>query len=184
MKLTLAILSLCTLTLFSCGTTNSTRAEDAPTFSDDVSLAISRFKSRAPVTKKFFETAHAYAVYPNVGKGAIGIGAAHGTGQVFQGGKHIGNGNLSQVSVGLSLGGQEFSEIIFFKDEAAFTSFKRSEFEFGAQASAVAVTAGASTDADYENGVAVFTMTKGGAMFDASIGGQSFDYTPVRQPSN
>ncbi len=179
MRLTCLILVLCSLFIISCESSSSNAEDQARSFSDDVSLAIARFKSRAPATQKFFDTAYAYAVFPNVGKGAIGIGAAHGSGQVFKDGKHIADSELSQVTVGLALGGQEFSEIIFFRDEMAFRSFKRSELEFSGQAGAVAVDAGPSADVNYENGVVVFTMTKGGAMFEASIGGQSFDYRPL-----
>ncbi|MFT7616766.1 MAG: hypothetical protein ACI97A_000395 [Planctomycetota bacterium] len=179
MKIAVALILACSMTMIACESSNSTSEEKASSFSDDVSLATARFKSRAPVTEKFFADSYAYAIFPNVGKGAIGLGAAHGSGHVIRDGAHIANAELSQVSIGLSLGGQEFSEIVFFKDEHSFVSFKRSKLEFGAQASAVAVKAGVSTDADYENGVAVFTMTKGGAMVDASIGGQEFKYEPI-----
>ncbi len=180
MKFLFALLLACSLTFVACESSSSNSGQEVASFSNDVSLALARFKSRAPVTRQFFDSSYAYAVYPNVGKGAIGIGGAHGSGHVFRGGKHVANSDLTQVSIGLSLGGQEFSEIVFFKDEEAFKSFKRSELEFGAQVAAVAINAGASSDANYENGVAVFTMTKGGAMVDASLGGQSFDYVPVR----
>lgn len=179
MKFAIALILTCSMTILGCGTSGSNAQDESSSFSDDVSRATERFKSRAPGTKKFFDESYAYAIFPNVGKGAIGIGAAHGSGHVIRNGVRIGNAELSQVNVGFSLGGQSFSEIIFFKDEVAFESFKRSKLEFGAQASAVVVKAGASTDADYENGVVVYTMPKGGAMFDASIGGQEFQYESV-----
>ncbi len=180
MKYVYALLLASCLIFTACGTTTSARAEESPEFSDDVKDAIARFKSHTEATGSYFKNAHAYAVFPNVGKGAVGLGGAHGSGQVFKDGKHVANSDLTQLTFGLALGGQEFSEIVFFKDEAAFKSFKRGSLKFSAQASAVAVEAGASADASYEYGVRVFTMTKGGTMFDASIGGQSFDYVPVR----
>ncbi len=136
------------------------------------------FKKQDPSMKAFFDKAAGYAVFPTVGKGAIGIGGAHGKGTVFQGGKAVGATSLSQVTVGFQLGGQSYSQIIFFKDKATLDKFKTGKFEFSAQASAVAATSGAAATADYSGGVAVFTMAKGGLMYEASIGGQKFSFTP------
>ena len=133
---------------------------------------------RDPDLQRFFDSAHGYAVFPTVGKGAIGIGGAHGKGEVFEGGRLIGRSSVTQLTIGLQLGGQAYSEIIFFKDRDTLVDFKNGNFELSAQASAVAITAGASKDASYDRGVAVFTMTKGGLMYEASIGGQKFSFDP------
>ena len=111
-----------------------------------------------------------------MGKGGIGIGGAHGKGLVIQGDKTVAYTSLSQVTVGFQLGGQVYSQYIFFKDKTAFDQFARGNFEMGAQVSAVAVTLGASADADYDKGVAVFTIAEGGLMYEASVGGQKFKY--------
>ena len=142
----------------------------------DVAKAIIAVKKSDPGIQKFFDGASGYAVFPSVGKGAIGIGGAHGKGLVIVNDKAIGKTSLSQVTVGLSLGGQKYAQFIFFKDDVALGHFQRGNYEMGAQASAVAVTAGASADADYDSGVAVFTNVAGGLMADASIGGQKFSY--------
>ena len=123
-----------------------------------------------------FKTAYGYVIFPNVGKGGLGVGGAAGNGIVYQGGQEVGAAKLSQLSIGFQAGGQAYREIIFFQDKTAMERFKGNNFEFSAQASAVAVTAGASADADYEGGVMVFTMQKGGLMYEASIGGQKFKY--------
>ena len=138
------------------------------------------FLKKDPGMKRFFDKAYAYVVFPHVGKGGIGIGGAYGNGLVYRKGKVIGRARLVQATIGFQLGGQVFAEIIFFKDKAAFERFKSGNLEFSAEASAVAITAGASAKADYSNGVAVFTMAKGGLMYEASIGGQSFSYEPIR----
>jgi lipid-binding SYLF domain-containing protein len=111
-----------------------------------------------------------------VGKGGIGIGGAHGKGLVIVEDKAVGRTTLTQVTIGLQLGGQVYSEFIFFKDDVALANFQRGNYEMGAQASAVAATAGVSADADYEMGVAIFTITGSGLMYDATVGGQKFDY--------
>jgi lipid-binding SYLF domain-containing protein len=139
---------------------------------------IAAFKKKDPKLQAFFDKAYGYAVFPTVGKGAIGIGGAHGKGVVFRGGKAIGSSSLTQVTIGFQLGGQAYSEIIFFKDKRTLDNFKAGNFELGAQASAVAATAGAAANADYEKGVAIFTMAKGGLMYEASVGGQKFSYHP------
>jgi len=145
----------------------------------DVAKAILDVKKADPGIETFFETSAGYAVFPKVGKGGIGVGGAYGKGLVIAGDKAVGRTSLSQVTVGFQLGGQVYSQFIFFKDEAALESFERGNFEFGAQASAVAVTAGASADADYDKGVAVFTHVSGGLMYEATISGQKFKYEPL-----
>ena len=144
-----------------------------------VAQAIIRAKNSDPNIGRWFQSAYAYAVFPRVAKGGIGIGAAYGKGIVIVGDKTIGNTSLSQVSIGLQLGGQVYSEYIMFKDLTALNSFKRGNFEFGAQLSAVALTSGASLDASYDGGVAVFTVAEGGLMFEASVGGQKFTYSDL-----
>ncbi len=126
--------------------------------------------------EKRFSDAYGYVIFPNVGKGGLGVGGAAGNGIVYEGGQEIGAAKLTQLSVGFQAGGQASREIIFFEDKVAMDRFKGNNFEFSAQASAVAVTEGASADANYEGGVMVFTMQKGGLMYEASIGGQKFKY--------
>lgn len=154
-----------------------------PDTSDELQLQVQRaileIQKADPGMQKFFDGAAGYAVFPNVGKGGIGVGGAYGKGLVIVGDKAVGRSTLSQVSVGLQLGGQAYSQFIFFKDETALGNFKRGNWEMGAQASAVAITLGASADADYDKGVAVFTHVSGGLMADASIGGQKFTYEPL-----
>jgi lipid-binding SYLF domain-containing protein len=139
--------------------------------------ALIKAREKDSSMSKWFESAYAYAVFPRVGKGAIGIGGAHGKGIVIYKDTTVGNTSLSQISIGFALGGQVYSEFIMFKDKTAFDHFTRGNFQFGAQVSAVALTAGASRDASYNSGVAIFTIAEGGLMYEASVGGQKFKYT-------
>lgn len=123
-----------------------------------------------------FGKAYGYVILPNVGKGGIGIGGAAGNGVVYERGKIIGTAKMSQVSVGLQLGGQAYREVIFFEGKKDLDRFKENRVEFSAQVSAVAATEGASANAKYVDGVMVFTMQKGGLMYEASVGGQKFKY--------
>ncbi|NIP13672.1 MAG: hypothetical protein GWM88_02580 [Pseudomonadales bacterium] len=148
----------------------------------------------------FFAKSYGYAVFPTIGKGGFGIGGARGKGRVFVGGNHVGNTTMTQLTIGFQIGGQGFSQIIFFQDERSFQEFSTGNFEFGANASAVAITAGASASAStsgasagasggkkdattagtsYYKGMKVFTIAKGGLMYEASIGGQKFSYRPA-----
>ena len=138
--------------------------------------AIINAKERDPSLAKWFDEAYAYAVFPKVGKGGIGIGGAHGKGIVIRGDKTVATTSLSQLTVGFQLGGQVYSQFIMFKDQTAFGHFARGNFEMGAQVSAVAITLGASADANYDGGVAVFTIAEGGLMYEATVGGQKFKY--------
>lgn len=136
------------------------------------------FVEADPDLETFFREAAGFAVFPTVGKGGLIVGGAHGDGIVFERGVPIGTTSLIQATIGLQIGGQSYSEIIFFEDDESLTRYKESKLELSAQASAVAVKEGISTDVAYESGVAVITRAKGGLMAEASVGGQSFKYKP------
>lgn len=158
---------------------------------------IARFKDAGQSTN-FFRNCYGYAVFPTVGEGAIGVGGAFGKGRVFVHGRHVGDVSMGEVSVGFQAGGKAFSQIIFFEGKRALDEFELSGFEFGADASAVAITAGASATAStngatagasvdvnnavtrgrYQKGMAVFTIAKGGLMYQVAVAGQKFHYTP------
>lgn len=153
-----------------------TNATARTTLHHDALAAIANFKRKDPSIQRFFANAYGYAIFPSVAKGGLGLGGAHGKGEVYENGNLVGYTSLTQGTIGLQIGGQVYSEIIFFKTRATLNDFKWGNFEFSAQVSAVAVTAGASADADFEEGVAVFTLAKSGFMYEASIGGQKFSY--------
>ena len=144
----------------------------------EVQKTIERFVAKDEGLKAFFDEAYGYAIFPGVGKGGIGIGGAFWRGEVYEQNQFVGTARLTQISIGFQFVGQKYSEVVFFGSKEALDDFKRGNFEFSAQASAVAVTAGASADAAYSNDVAVFTMAIGGLMYEATIGGQKFSYTP------
>ena len=144
---------------------------------EDSRNAEAEFVKSDSLMQSLFADSYAYVIFPNIGKGAIGIGGAAGNGIVFQKGSPIGSAKMKQVSVGFQLGGQTYREVIFFENEAALDRFKQDKFEFAAQASAVAATKGASANVKYRDGVMVFTQEKKGLMYEASIGGQKFSYT-------
>jgi lipid-binding SYLF domain-containing protein len=151
---------------------------------------------QSEVVARFHKSAYGYAVFPTIGKGGIGIGGAHGTGGVYRGGKKTGDVSMTQLSIGLQLGGQAYRQVIYFQDKRAFEDFTSGSFEFGAQAEAIAITASAGAQAGtegssasanenqagtkYQKGMIVFTMGKGGLMYQASIGGQKYNYTPLK----
>ncbi|MEZ7499549.1 YSC84-related protein [Flavobacterium sp. Arc3] len=146
---------------------------------EDSKLAKEEFIKSDALMESLFDNAAGYVIFPNVGKGGLGIGAAAGNGVVYEGGTIIGMAKLSQLSIGFQAGGQAYREVIFFESQEELNRFKESRFEFSAQASAVAVTEGASTNVKYAEGVMVFTMQKGGLMYEASIGGQKFKFNKM-----
>ena len=174
------LFSLLTLTLI-LGLSTAWAWEPDPNNKDqvDVQKAILDLKAKDPGMEDWFKGAAGYAVFPTVGKGAVGIGGAHGNGLVIAGDKVVGKTSMSQITVGLSLGGQSYAEFIFFKDNVALEEFKRGNYEMNAQASAVVVKTGASADASYNKGGAIFTNIAGGVMADVSVGGQKFTYEPI-----
>ncbi len=136
--------------------------------------AINEFKETNDKINKYFSSAYAYAVFPSIGKGGLGVGGAAGNGTIYRGGSIVGDSKMSQITIGFQAGGQAYSEIIFFEDNGAYDRFVGDKFEFAAQATAVAVTAGVSFDVDYRDGILIFTHAKGGLMYEASVGGQKF----------
>ncbi len=140
---------------------------------------IKSYIEKDPELQTIFDKAYGYAVFPTIGKGAIGIGGAHGGGTVFEQGNPVGKTSMTQITIGLQFGGQAYSEFIFFENKEVLDLFKTSRYELNAQASAVAVTLGVSADLAYTDGVAIVTMSKGGLMYEASVGGQKFEYEAV-----
>lgn len=167
-----------------------------PAFADEYSTTRQMFEDAG--ASDMFESAYGYALFPTIAKAGFWIGGAYGEGRVYQGGKHIGGTAMTQATIGFQLGGSAFSQVIFFEDQRALDEFTRGTFEFGAEAQAVVITAAASASAntsgssagasggknnavtagDYYKGMATFTITKGGLMYEASIGGQKFTYEP------
>jgi lipid-binding SYLF domain-containing protein len=171
-------------------------------FGDHYDDAIATFM-HAGQSASFFSDSYGYAVFPTVGKGGLGVGAAHGGGHVYREGRYVGDTAVTQVSFGFQAGGQAYSEIIFFRDEDAFNRFTSGHMTLGADVGAVAITASAGasvgsggasagasgskhdarTAGEYHHGLAVFTVAKGGAMYEAAVAGQRFSYKPVRVAS-
>ena len=170
-------------------------------WADGEADAVTSFRN-AGESGAFFDQSYGYAIFPTIGKAGIGVGGAHGSGGVYAQGRKVGTSKMTQVTVGFQLGGQAFSQIIFFENEQAFKSFISGNFEFSAQASAVAITAGVNAEANtgggksgsvsggrndaktishsgYRKGMAIFTIAKGGLMYEAALGGQKYSYTPL-----
>jgi len=135
---------------------------------------IADFKKTNNEITKIFNSAYGYAIFPGIGKGGLGVGGAAGKGTVFQGGTAVADCKMTQVTVGFQAGGQKYAEVIFFENAKAFERFVGNKFEFAAQVSAVALKSGVSLDAEYRDGMMVFTKAIGGLMYEASLGGQKF----------
>lgn len=168
---------------------------------DDYDDTVRLFRN-AGASAAYFDKCFGYAVFPSIGKGGFFVGGAHGSGRVYKRNKYVGDTSMTQVSVGLQAGGEAYSQIIFFEDQRAFDDFTRGNFQFGADANAIVITASASASAgttgaaagasggkndaktagEYHNGMVVFTIAKGGAMYQATLGGQKFSYEPRPAP--
>jgi len=160
-----------------CGTVPSSDTDRAA-LKIEVDGAIMKFKAKDPTLKSWFDEAKGYAVFPTIGKAGAGIGGSFGRGLVYKGGKQIGYVKVTEGSIGFQFGGQSYAMLIFFEKDANVDRFVAGSFEFSAQVSAVVATAGVASKTNYENGVAVYTMMGGGLMYEASIAGQKFNYTP------
>jgi len=186
MKLTLATLfglSFALALLSGCSTAPTT-SEARTNLHNSAQSSLETFTRVDPGMKDFLKKSYGYAIIPDVGKGGLIVGGAYGNGEVYERGTMIGWCDMSQATIGAQIGGQSYAELLVFEDKSALDQFKRDETHFSAQASAVALKSGASADAKFTDGVAVFTMTNAGAMLEASIGGQKFTFKPkATQPA-
>ena len=167
-------------------TTAPTTANEKANLEDEATVALSRLSREDAGLPPFLGKAYAYALFPSVSKGGIGIGAAEGWGVVREQGQKIGYARMTQATLGAQLGGQTFAELVAFENREALDRFRSGKLNFAANASAVALKNGAAASAKYDNGVAVFLLSTGGLMFEATVGGQQFIFdpmTPVPPPS-
>ena len=184
LALIFALLALHTTSIFAAATLQECQA------------TLAKFRELGNVSEMLAQS-YGYAILPSIGKAGVGVGGAGGTGCVFAGGEHSGNISMGQVTVGWQLGGQVYSQIILFKNADVYNDFTRGQFEFGADATAVALTYGAQAGATtkgasasagdtkgvgaWKRGMAVYTLAKGGLMYEASIGGQKFNFKPLKK---
>jgi lipid-binding SYLF domain-containing protein len=159
--------------------TEPKQESDKRALAEDSRGALDHFKAQDPTLQGLLDKSAGYALFPDVGKGGLIVGGSYGHGEVFQAGTMIGYASISQGTVGLQAGGEEFSELIVFNTKDALERFKRGETTFAANASAVAIKAGAAATARDREGVTVFTHAKGGLMAEAAIGGQKFSFQPL-----
>ena len=172
--------ALCSVMLAACGHTAKVgNSEDRTLLHQRAAAAMMDFRNADPTLDVLLGKAHAYAIFPRIVTAAVGIGGAHGDGEVYQNGRLIGYADVSQASIGAQLGGQKYAELVLFQNESALLDFENGTVEFDARATAVAAAKGAAATADYSRGVLVFTLPEGGLMAQAAVGGQKFRYTPV-----
>ena len=143
---------------------------------NDSKAAKAKFIEADPLMESLFTKSPAYVIFPNVGKGAVGVGGAAGGGILFEGNTPVGKAKLKQVSFGFQFGGQAYREVIFFENKSELDKFKGGDFELAAQASAVAVNKGAAANVNYKDGLMIFTQEKSGVMYEAAVAGQKFSY--------
>ncbi len=149
-----------------------------PAEEDHARTTVDSFRVHSGLSR-FFDNAYGFVVFPDVYRGGFMLlGGGRGKGYVYEQNNLVGRSMITQLNVGPQLGGQSFSEIIFFRSSKDFENFKKGNFELSAQVTAIMVTTGMATNTDYSNGVAVFILPKAGVMAEATVGGQKFSYKP------
>lgn len=173
------IVTICMVAMVMGCRTTPKSAEAREDLQAGAQRALQRMTSADPDLRGFMDKGYGYAIFPKVGKGGLIAGGAYGRGIVYEQGRMIGYADLTQATVGLQAGGQTYSELVVFENQAALNRFRTNQLEFSANASAVILEAGAAAAADFENGVAIFVQPRAGAMAEASVGGQKFTYVPA-----
>ena len=171
----LLIAAFCVAFLAACTTAPRT-IEDRSDLRQDANSALATARSGNAGFDSIIQAAPGYAVFPSVGKGGAGVGGAYGRGIVYANGAAVGYTDLSQATVGFQLGGQTYTQILVFENVQTLDRFRQGNYEFSAQATAVALKSGEGANARFRDGVAVFTMDESGMMFEAAVGGQKFSY--------
>ena len=172
----LLIASLSIPALTGCRATPETEGE-RQALRDEGKGAVAEMRGKHPELGQILDDAYGYAIFPSVGKGGLIVGGSYGRGEVYRENQFVGYADITQLTVGAQAGGQEFSELIVFQTEDAFNRFRNDQFALAANASAIALKEGAAVTANFQDGVAVFTMAQAGAMVEAAVGGQKFDFT-------
>src|SRR5688500_10541163 len=163
--------------------TQATQAPEKSSIVKEAAAALKRLHAKDPGLQQFLKDSHAYAVFPSVGKAALVIGGSYGRGVVFQKGEQIGFATIGQLTLGVQIGGDTFTELVVFESKEALERFKKGKTAFSASAAAVMVKAGAAAATDFEKGVAVFAYPLGGMLLEIAIGGQRFKFKPKLQES-
>jgi lipid-binding SYLF domain-containing protein len=161
--------------LVGCATAPASRVEQDALLTQATS-SLQQMRAENPSVSELVRRGYGYAIFPEVTKGGLVVGGAYGRGVVYEQGRHVGYSDLSQASLGLQAGGQTFSELLVFENKGALDRFKTGSLTFGADASAVILESGVATNVTFVDGVAVVVHPIGGAMVEASIGGQKFSY--------
>jgi lipid-binding SYLF domain-containing protein len=172
-----------TLLLGTCNIGCSTSPKDEAgkqILASETQALLTRYKAEDPTLASVLDASVGYVIFPSIGKGGIGIGGAYGRGEVYEKGARIGYADMTQATIGLQLGGQEYAELLVFRSAEKFANFRSGNFAFTADASAVAISAGAAAATKFEGGVGVFTISKAGLMYQATLGGQRFTYQAVQ----
>jgi lipid-binding SYLF domain-containing protein len=178
-RIFLAVATLSSFTVVGCESPTPETPAEQQEVRDEAQAALQRMYNHDPSLRNVVANAYAYAIFPKVGKAGLIAGGAGGRGEVYQNGRLVGYATLSQASVGAQIGAQNFDELIVFKDPAAFDKFKTNEYTPAANATAVAVKSGAGTGTDFKSGTATFVLPTSGAMAEASIGGQHYEFQPL-----
>lgn len=174
------VMALAAVALFMAACSATPKSElDRNELKANAEATLQRFRDSDPAIREHINKAYGYAVFPTIAKGGAGVGGAYGRGVAYEQGRMVGYCDLSQGSIGLQLGGQAYSELILFENKVAMDKFKSDQFALAAQATAVAASSGAGANAKYSDGVMVYTLGEKGLMYEASVGGQRFDFDPL-----
>jgi len=173
-------LLLCVVAPACGGSQKDSKTAAAPERVEGVQDAIALFKKKDSTIEQLFASSAGYAVIPNVGEGAFIIGGAHGAGEAFEGGSYIGRVSVSEVSIGAQVGGQSYSQVVFFETAEAFKKLKENSFQFAAEVSAIGVDQGVAKNAKFKDGVATFVIPKQGLMASAAVGGQKLSFEAAK----
>jgi len=158
------------------GSQKDAKTAGTPERVEGIDDTIALFKEKDSTIAQLFSSSAGYVVLPTVGKGGLIVGGAHGNGEAFEGGKYIGAVSVSEVSVGAQVGGQSYSQVVFFETPAAVRRLKDNSFQFAAEISAIGVDQGVAKNAKFKDGIATFVIPKQGLMASAAVGGQKLSF--------
>ena len=140
--------------------------------------AIELIRQKNSASAPFLDDAYAFAIFPRVARIGFGFGGAYGRGIVVEGDSMIGTTSFWQFTSGIQAGVRSFSMILLFKDQQALDYYKSGELQFLGQAGLAFATYGVAGTPAYNDGVAIFTVTRVGLMGEFTVSGARFTFRP------
>ena len=159
-----------------CGCDIAPKADDAAAFNRSAESIVTKLSIENSRLSQLFDSAYAYAIFPDVGMGGFVIAHGFGNGAVYVDGVLNGYASVSEHAIGAIVGGDKWSLLLFFENEDALQKLKDGTLQAEATANYAAGDTGGNSQTEYSDGFMAIKVDPEGLMADASVGLSAFKY--------